>query len=199
MTNVRYRAVSFDGFTIVLDLIQDDYLAIPQETAPGRGRHEEVADAVGTIADDIRFNDQHVIPRACMDLDNFDHASREKPRLRDWLWLVASIPIALWKLRSGRPVGWFPNEGARHPEAHVASIIAARRFRSMRPFVPGLARCLPHSLLLRSYLDLCGHPSMLVVGVRIFPFDAHSWVQAGKVVLTDDLERTAAYFPIAAG
>jgi hypothetical protein len=40
---------------------------------------------------------------------------------------------------------------------------------------------------------------MLVVGVRIFPFEAHSWVQAGEVVLTDDLERTAAYSPIAAG
>lgn len=191
--------MSLDGFTIVLDLIDDDYLAIPQETASGRLRREEVADAVGAVADCIRFTDQYALPRACMDLDSFDHASLEEPRLRDWLRLVASIPIALWKLRSGRPVGWFPNDGAQYPQAHFASIVAARRFRSMRPFVPGLARCLPHSLLLRSYLNLCGHPSMLVVGVRIFPFEAHSWVQAGEVVLTDDLERTAAYSPIAAG
>jgi hypothetical protein len=199
MSKPRYRAVTLDGFTIVLYLARANYLAIPHDPHSAEGARDQVVHAVGGGAADIRFTDPHVIPRARRDLDNDDDAGSEAPRASDWIRLASSIPPALWKLRVSRPTSWVPDEGARIPEVSPAVLQAARRFRSMRPFVPSLSRCLPHSLLLRSYLRACELEAMLVVGVRLFPFEAHSWVQAGDVVLTDDLERTAAYTPIAAG
>jgi hypothetical protein len=94
---------------------------------------------------------------------------------------------------------WIRDEDRLIPAATPDTIEAARRFKSMRPFVPMLSRCLPHALLLRAYLRILGHRSVLVIGVRLFPFEAHSWVQAGDVVLTDDLDLVAAYSIIAAG
>lgn len=199
MRKPRYRAANLDGLTIVFDLARADYLAIPLSSAQGTKRQEEVAGVLGTPVDDIRFTDPHVIPRARQDLDTYETASSEAPRLRDWIRLIASMPTALWALRIGHPASWLPDEGVRTPAAHAATVAAARRFRSMRPFVPKLSRCLPHSLLLRSYLSASGHQSVLVIGVRQFPFEAHSWVQVGDVVLTDDLEQTAAFVPIAVG
>ncbi|WP_457351684.1 lasso peptide biosynthesis B2 protein [Sphingomonas sp. UYP23] len=185
--------------TIVLDLARDGYLAIPHDSAVGDSGKRDVADVLGTIDDDVRFIDPHAIRRGRRDLDTYEHRTSDRPGLVDWLSLLTALPIALWALRIGRPASWIPYEGGCAPDADIETIAAARRFRSMRPFIPKLSRCLPHALLLSSYLSGRGHRSVLVIAIRQFPFQAHCWVQVGDIVLTDDLEQTAAFTPIAVG
>lgn len=199
MASPRYRAAVLDGFTIVLDLQADEYVAVPQELSAKGARSQEVATCLGAAVADVRFTDPLAIPHAHRDLDAVTGAAPPRVVASDWLRLIAALPSALWSLRFGQPRSWIRNEGCSMPTAAPTTIEAARRFRSMRPFVPLLSRCLPRSLLLRSYLRLGGHDSVLVIGVRLFPFEAHSWVQAGDVVLTDDLDLIAAYSIIAAG
>jgi len=56
--------------------------------------------------------------------------------------------------------------------------------------------CLFRSVLRRRFLAALGHPSLLVLGVRTWPFRAHCWLQSGQSVLDDWPERVAAYRPI---
>ncbi len=199
MTSPRYRAVVLDGFTIVLDLQADEYVAVPQADPARASRSRETAECVGASEADVRFTDPTTVPRADRDLGPYSPIEAMSTSSMDWLRLIAAMPSAFWSLRFGRPRTWIRDEGRVIPAATPETIEAARRFRSMRPFVPMLSRCLPHALLLRAYLRILGHGSALVIGVRLFPFEAHSWVQAGDVVLTDDLDLVSAYSIIAAG
>jgi Transglutaminase-like superfamily len=78
--------------------------------------------------------------------------------------------------------------------AHTARLIAI--FKLLRPLFPRAYLCLFESLALFEFLagyDCLPH---LVFGVVADPFEAHCWLQAGTVVLNDDLERTCRYKPI---
>lgn len=199
MVPPRYRAVALDGLTIVLDLERDEYLAVPQSDALTHDRLVEVALSLETRVESVRLADPQAIPVGRSDLDACGPFQSERALLLDWCRLAFALPFALWALKIGRPSAWIENNDACVADALPKTVRAARRFRSMRPYVPMLSRCLPHALLLRSYLATCGLRATLVIGVRLFPFEAHCWVQAGAVVLTDDFEQTSAYTPIAAG
>jgi hypothetical protein len=57
-------------------------------------------------------------------------------------------------------------------------------------------RCLPRSL---AYADLCLRSATevdLIFGVKLFPFQAHCWVQREDTVLNDSLESVRPYTPI---
>jgi hypothetical protein len=56
--------------------------------------------------------------------------------------------------------------------------------------------CLPDSLALHRILCAKGLGSTLVVGVRLDPFMAHCWLQAGDMVLNDSCDHVCAYKPI---
>lgn len=199
MERARYRAAVLDGFTIILDLTADEYIAVPQDPAAADARPQEAAICLGTSVRQVRVTDALTAPNGRRDLTVPFGTMPAAPSAADWLRLIRALPSALWSLHFGRPSTWIRDEDASFPQAESETIEAAMRFKSMRPFVPWLSRCLPHALLLRSYLRIGGHRSMLVIGVRLFPFEAHSWVQAGDVVLTDDLDLVAAYSVIAAG
>lgn len=199
MASPRYRAAVLDGFTIILDLKADQYVAVPQNPAAFDARSQEAATCLGTSVQHVRVIDQVTVPNGRRDLSASLAAIPATPGAADWLRLIRALPSALWSLRFGQPSTWIRDEDAAFPPATPEAVEAARRFKSMRPFVPWLSRCLPHALLLRSYLRMGGHRSVLVIGVRLFPFEAHSWVQAGDFVLTDDLDLVAAYSIIAAG
>jgi len=56
--------------------------------------------------------------------------------------------------------------------------------------------CLPRSLAFRWLCYRRGYRARLVIGIRIRPFAAHSWVQDGDVVLNDAKEAVRPYRPI---
>ena len=79
--------------------------------------------------------------------------------------------------------------------AQIVSVVSA--YRRLRPLLfTARDRCLHDSLTLVRFLAAEGISAHWVIGVRIKPFAAHSWVQYDDVVLNDQHERVRAYHPI---
>lgn len=74
---------------------------------------------------------------------------------------------------------------------------AVASYMYLRPFaLTTHDRCLNDSLTLIHFLASQGLFPQWVIGVRVHPFGAHSWVQHGDVVLNDLPERVRRYQPI---
>lgn len=86
------------------------------------------------------------------------------------------------------------HEGRRNEPSDVEA--AARTLWRISPWLPVEGECLLRSALLMSFLKRSDLSADWVFGVRLWPFSAHCWVQAGDVCLNDDVERLAAYTPI---
>jgi len=71
-----------------------------------------------------------------------------------------------------------------------------RAFEHGRLLRTAANRCLPRSLGLNRALARKGCRSHIVLGVKLGPFAAHCWVQAGQDVLNDTVEEVARYTPI---
>jgi hypothetical protein len=108
-----------------------------------------------------------------------------------------------WRLRFGAFSRTVARLELRRRHAHstgeydaagAARLIAV--FKLLRPLFPRPYLCLFDSLALLEFLS--GHDCFphLVFGVVADPFEAHCWLQAGTMVLNDDLERTGRYKPI---
>ena len=78
----------------------------------------------------------------------------------------------------------------------VATLALAQRFLRARGLIPIKPICLHDSLALHDWLATRGAHASLVLGVRLDPFAAHSWVQLGEFVLNDAYDRVTAYTPI---
>jgi hypothetical protein len=70
------------------------------------------------------------------------------------------------------------------------------RFQAWRPYAPVSGKCLLQSFLLLRHLQRTGHDAAWVFGVTTWPFRAHCWLQAGPLVLDDELDRVLGYTPI---
>ncbi len=90
-----------------------------------------------------------------------------------------------------------PN-GLQSGEPSAALLEAAAQFEHLRPWAPLHGECLLRSYHLHAFLRARGFDALWVFGVRTWPFNAHCWLQVGRTVLDDDLERLAAYAPILA-
>lgn len=75
-----------------------------------------------------------------------------------------------------------------------AGVIAA--FERARLLRSAANRCLPRSIALALGLAARGVCSQLIIGVRLAPFGAHCWVQAGSTVLNETVEEVRRYTPI---
>ncbi|HEX5265107.1 MAG TPA: lasso peptide biosynthesis B2 protein [Phenylobacterium sp.] len=71
-----------------------------------------------------------------------------------------------------------------------------RGFQTWAPWLPAPAKCLIRSFTLLRLLRRGGFDARWVFAVRTWPFEAHCWLQAGDVVLDDELERLVAFHPI---
>lgn len=67
---------------------------------------------------------------------------------------------------------------------------------SILPWLPFDGLCLARSALLMAYLRRLGHGADWVFGVRLWPFEAHCWVQLGDTALNDQVERLVAFTPL---
>ncbi|KHS45260.1 lasso peptide biosynthesis B2 protein [Novosphingobium subterraneum] len=57
-------------------------------------------------------------------------------------------------------------------------------------------RCLPRSIALARLMARSGCACQVIIGVKLRPFAAHCWVQAGHFVLNESVEESARYTPI---
>lgn len=69
-------------------------------------------------------------------------------------------------------------------------------FNTLRPLYPRPYLCLFDSLALIEFLNRFAVQTSWVFGVTANPFRAHCWVQSGRTLLNDDLERVCLYTPI---
>lgn len=111
---------------------------------------------------------------------------------------VAAACLAVVTGYAGRPfaelVRETPRAGPAAPAPEALRLAAA--FRDLAPWAPLSGKCLVRSFVLRRLLARRGHPCDWVFGVRLWPFAAHCWLQAGEVALDDIPERLAPYTPI---
>jgi hypothetical protein len=71
----------------------------------------------------------------------------------------------------------------------------AGAFERAKRYVSGADQCLPRGIAMKRMMSRKGQAVSLVFGVTL-PFAAHSWVQAGDLVLTDPLDVVLHYQPI---
>jgi len=103
---------------------------------------------------------------------------------------LAQIQDCVLRLRQHNLAGAEPANHSELPEA-VASYVC------LRPFLYSAHdQCLHDSLTLVGFLARRGLFPSWVIGVRTQPFAAHSWVQAGSIVLNDQHEHVRTYTPI---
>jgi Transglutaminase-like superfamily len=85
---------------------------------------------------------------------------------------------------------------ARHPQPE-GLLRSVRAFDQMRPMAfTARDKCLHDSLALVTFLVWEGFHPAWVIGVKTNPFRAHSWVQAGGLVLNDMPENVRPFKPI---
>jgi len=136
-------------------------------------------------------------------LDDQSHAGPA-----DWmdiLRLWRSTQVTSWWLRrrslsgiADQVVGLRTRRATRAQALGPGAMSAAvATYARLRPLVLTTHdRCLNDSLTLIHFLASSGLFPQWVIGVRVHPFAAHSWVQSGDVVLNDQAERVRHYKPI---
>jgi len=71
-------------------------------------------------------------------------------------------------------------------------------FEQTRRLIRSHDQCLPRSITLARQCVAAGLPVDLVIGVRLRPFTAHSWVQAGPWLVNDHVDTVRTYTPVLA-
>ncbi|MBX9617179.1 MAG: lasso peptide biosynthesis B2 protein [Caulobacteraceae bacterium] len=115
-----------------------------------------------------------------------------------WRDLLAGLAATLdvRKIKPGSGIAAYLSEPSLRPSPEPKVLRAARAFWRLQPWLPIEGECLVRSALLVRALHRQGLEAQWVFGVRLFPFMAHCWVQAGDTCLNDDVERLSAYQPL---
>lgn len=206
---VRFAAVGRD--LVVLDLAEDAYHCVPDawpaeaDAGDGLGGLDpsvlQSLRAAGWIegSEPPRLQDPAVPPGR-------DLAGRPPARIgpRD----LAHLAAALWRLRRLGPDPTIlellrslppprpPVRACDRAKDEAGAVSAAAVLDRLMPWLPGRWLCLRRSALAMIFLRRRGLDADWVFGVRTWPFEAHCWLEAGGVCLTDDWERARSFTPI---
>lgn len=207
-SHIRLAAIAED--LIVFDVRADRYLAlvgaidiVPDATAstlfdpsllhPGAAQALEKA---GFLVEEDNGGAIHV-PSARGALE----ARETAIGMRDVFRLLLALIRTGWRIYRGRHVASF--SAVPLPPCSSGDLqrldLAIAKLRRLRLYVPTPSRCLPAALTASFFVRQFGVDVDLVFGVRGHPFDAHCWIERGGIVLDDELDRIAAYTPIAVG
>jgi len=192
---------------VFLDIRNNRYCALPAATAiqltSSKPRLtpavEQRLARLGWLkhAGDGETASSHVIPT--MELAPAETV--ERPRIGTVLGIaavIAATKLAVATAPFERVLGAVSGENVRAVAmnaAHPLNDIIAR-FETIERVVIGRDACLLRSLSLHRLLARAGHPTTLVFGVKLHPFEAHCWLQQGDLVLNDTLEQTGLFTAI---
>ncbi|WP_332772053.1 lasso peptide biosynthesis B2 protein [Phenylobacterium sp.] len=113
------------------------------------------------------------------------------------MWALADTWIALRTLPFHRTIARVTRQKPRPPRASAISEQGALdQFFAARPWFPAKPICRLDALALCRFLRRAGHPADLVFGVKLEMFAAHCWVQCGERVLNEPHEIARRYAPI---
>lgn len=71
-------------------------------------------------------------------------------------------------------------------------------FQIVEQFLLPHGTCLLRSLALHRLLSRKGHPSTLLFGVKLHPFEAHCWLQNDDILINDTFEQVGLFMPLRA-
>jgi hypothetical protein len=145
-----------------------------------------------------------VLPRVEQALYRWD--SRSTPRIdtRDIVGVARAVTQATISLRLRQLRHTAARIGQRKARARSAASVDAMRdatavFLALRPiFYTVGGRCLYDSVVLLDFLAARRLFPVWVIGIRMMPFAAHSWVQYENAALNDDPEFVRSFTPILA-
>lgn len=100
--------------------------------------------------------------------------------------------VARWREQRARSLLQARN---RKPSRDAVRAIACS-FAAGRRYFPAKRCCVPDSLALARCLWRRGADAQLYFGVRLAPFAAHCWVQAGDLLLSDPIDSIAEFTPV---
>ncbi|HKX77531.1 MAG TPA: lasso peptide biosynthesis B2 protein [Novosphingobium sp.] len=201
--------------SIFLDLARDRYFALPADLeAAFRQAVESPCDS--TISPDeverliragvLEAADEgqmpaHPVPIVAPTADRVSVAYRSKASLMLMVQVVLAQLMASLMVRIV-PMGVIArhlerlNSGEGHDDDVMAADRLAAAFRRASVLIRVEGNCLPRTLAFVWLARRRRCNANLVIGVRINPFSAHCWAQAGDVVLNDRLDRANLFKPI---
>ena len=196
------HAVRVGADLVVLDLINDDYLCLPEcgnLEILGRqvsGPMEALLRLAATelLNRETIPNDRARPPR--LPIKRLPRPAQVRPTWTDaltfsriWIDAVKRQPTLLdlrrlYAQRNGR---------RDEPEALAGRV---ELFRRLLPLAPATGACLFQSELLLRFLNAAALDADWVFGVRTFPFLAHCWLQVGDYAVSEAPETLTIYRPI---
>ena len=122
------------------------------------------------------------------------------PSLPVCLAAFAILKVALAVAGLARTWDWMRARAQRAAEREDVDRAAVReveyRVALASALYPGHAACLERSLLLFWYLRRAGVPVAFRMGVQMYPFGAHAWVEHEGVTINDVPEHVRLFRPI---
>lgn len=126
-------------------------------------------------------------------------AARVRPRhLLALAGALAWMAGAYWRAPFAKMVGKVQSRALGECGEPLRIIELALVLRQMLPWIPFQGVCLYRSVLLLAFLRAQGLSASWIFAVQTYPFKAHCWLQAGDLVLDDDVEHVLGLVPILA-
>lgn len=207
-----------DEDLVILDLRSDSYFCAPKAFAdsnapaePGAGLSLEVQTAFRAAGVEVPRGWRALDPPKLMAArrDTFDRDGAEVGGDLN-VRLEASLRPA-WRCARRVSVQClfdFPHRSVRSLTGGLAEARAklgrpstdlgawVRAFEAWSPWWPYQGACLYRAYVRLKFLHAGGHDANWVFGVRLWPFQAHCWLQAGDLVIGDRIHRVRAFTPI---
>ncbi len=190
---------AIDGTVVFLDLARDRYFRLPEDANRRFLAQHDPGSGPGPAQ-----------PAALPLPDAWTPPLRQSHAIHEGPFRIGDIARSIWSQRR------VERRLASHGIGHL--LISVRETTGRRPLLteplPALAardvrgfeqarilrtaadRCLPRSIALALCLAGSRYAAHVVLGVKLAPFAAHCWVQAGDAVLNDELEEVLRYTPI---
>ena len=145
--------------------------------------------------------------RETVNIGNPDGDGGRVPSVPGLLVRIALLRAALALVGFARTWAWIGRHATtdaeaararRHPRRAALETVETleRAVATAAALFPGRAECLERSLLLYWVLRRRGVPVDLRLGVQLYPFLAHAWVEYDGVVVNDVPEHVALFAPM---
>jgi hypothetical protein len=116
---------------------------------------------------------------------------------------LSTLTVTRLSLRFGRLDAALCKLAEAKPPASAVPVLSAERMQEVATVFERTARivrshdqCLSRSIAVARRCSALGLSADLVIGVRLRPFAAHSWVQAGDWLVNDRIDTVRTYTPI---
>lgn len=194
---------------VFLDLAGDRYLGVPGALPHAHSGPPDLSDLPPELLEELTRAGLVAWSNAPRRAGSVPRPMRDLPAgpapglgLRDLAGVARNLLDYLFRYRGASLARLLARAAAERPAAprpvETALWTRVRVHRRRLTLSPLPRKCLLQSFLLLRALRRDGYDARWVLGVRVWPFLAHCWLQVGDVVLDDFVDRLDAFEPILA-